>query len=231
MAKAKAKAKRKTGPREEALSRERIVDAAIALLDDEGEAALTFRALAARLSTGPGAIYWHITNKDELLVAATDVVIGRVLSAVNAHGSPKQAVHSLALAVFEAIDAHPWLGAELVRNPAPKARLQIFERLGRLVQALRAPPRAQFTATMVLGSYIISESRQNAENGRLYDPRPERSAFLEKMAAEWQALDPDLFPFTRSVANRLREHDDQAEFLAGVDLILAGIAARTPSSR
>jgi hypothetical protein len=34
-----------------------------------------------------------------------------------------------------------------------------------------------------------------------------------------------LYPFTRSVAAQLRAHDDREEFLAGIDLILAGITA------
>jgi hypothetical protein len=38
-------------------------------------------------------------------------------------------------------------------------------------------------------------------------------------------LDAHEYPFTRNVAAQLREHDDRAEFLAGIDLILAGIAA------
>ena len=55
--------------REHSLSRDRIVDVAIELLDAEGESGLTFRALAGRLATGPGAIYWHVANKGELLTA------------------------------------------------------------------------------------------------------------------------------------------------------------------
>src|SRR3954470_15595882 len=51
--------KRPAERREDALSRERIVGAAIELLDVMGEGGLTFRALAAHLKTGPGAIYWH----------------------------------------------------------------------------------------------------------------------------------------------------------------------------
>ena len=57
------------------------------------------------------------------------------------------------------------------------------------------------------------------------EPRPDRADFLAKVAAQWQSLDADEYSFTRSVANQLREHDDRAEFLAGIDLILAGIAA------
>ncbi|WP_437972522.1 TetR/AcrR family transcriptional regulator [Sorangium sp. So ce260] len=226
-----AKARRGSERRDEALSRQRIVDAAIELLDDEGEDGLTFRALAARLSTGPGAIYWHIANKDELLVAASDLVVTRALADVSAHATPKKTIHSIAMRVFETIDAHPWVGAQLARSPSTTAMLQIFERVGRQVQALRAPAGAQFTAATVLVSYIISESRQNAANGRLYDPPPDRADVLEAIAAQWNALDADEFPFTRTVANQLREHDDRAEFLAGIDLILAGIAAGSRTSR
>jgi AcrR family transcriptional regulator len=227
MAKAKAKAKAKRGAerREEALSRDRIVDAAIELLDAEGENGLTFRALATRLATGPGAIYWHIANKSELLVAASDAVIVRAMSDVGAHATPRKAIHSIAVGVFEAIDAHPWVGAQLSRSPWQTAMLQIFERIGRQVQALRIPDGAQFTAASVLVSYIIGESRQNAANGRLYEPAPDRADFLETVSAQWKELDAHEYPFTRNVANQLREHDDRAEFLAGIDLILAGVAA------
>jgi AcrR family transcriptional regulator len=61
-----------------ALSKARIVEAAIEILDNDGEDALTFRALAARLATGSGAIYWHIADKNDLLAAATDHVIARI---------------------------------------------------------------------------------------------------------------------------------------------------------
>jgi AcrR family transcriptional regulator len=225
------RAKRASERRESSLSRERIVDAAIELLDEAGEEGLTFRALAARLATGSGAIYWHITNKDELLAAASDVVVHRALAEVDDHASPRKAIHGIAMGVFEMVDAHPWVGAELDRHPQPIATLRILERIGRQVQALGAPRGAQFTAATVLGSHILSESRQNAANGRLYHPPPDRADFLETLAARWEELDPDEFPFTRSVADQLRHHDDHAEFLAGVDLILAGISVSSTGAR
>ena len=60
--------------RKGSLSKERVVAAAIDNLDAEGESALTFRMLASRLSTGSGAIYWHVADKDALLSAATGPV-------------------------------------------------------------------------------------------------------------------------------------------------------------
>ena len=41
----------------------------MAILDEGGEGALTFRALAARLATGSGAIYWHVTDKAESIAS------------------------------------------------------------------------------------------------------------------------------------------------------------------
>lgn len=137
-------------------------------------------------------------------------MVARTLAKVSVSGAPRKAIRGIALGVFETIDAHPWVGAQLVRNPWPTAMLQIFERIGRQVQALRAPARAQFTAATVLGSYVIGESRQNAASGRLYEPRPDRAEFLDELAAQWLELDVDEFPFTRNIANQLREHDDRA---------------------
>ena len=220
-----AKAKRPAERREDALSNERIVEAAIELLDAQGEEGLTFRALATHLSTGAGAIYWHVANKSELLAAASDAVVMRALTGVVERASAKKTIRSIALVVFEAVDAHPWVGDQLARNPWPKATLQIFERIGRQIEALKVPGRARFRAAGVLVSYIISESRQNAANGSLPGPRPDRAEYLATIAAQWKALDATEYAFTREVAAHLRDHDDTEEFLAGIDLVLAGIAA------
>ena len=103
--------------------------------------------------------------------------------------------------------------------------LQIFERIGRQVQALGVPGAAQFTSASALVSYILGVSVQNAANSRLFAPSVDRADFLETMSAKWKELDAREYPFTRNVAAELREHDDRAEFLAGIDLILAGITA------
>jgi len=228
MAKAKAAERR-----EDALSHDRIVEAAIELLDAEGESGLTFRALAERLATGAGAIYWHVANKGELLAAASDAIVGRAMAVVVTHASPQKTIRGIALGVFDALDAHPWAGAQLSRGPWQTGMLQVLECIGRQLQALGVPERAQFTAASTLVSYIFGESDQNATNGSSLSPAATRDEFLGALAARWEALDARAFPFLRSIAPRLRHHDDRAELLAGVDIILAGIAAspERPASR
>ncbi|MFE2876104.1 TetR/AcrR family transcriptional regulator [Streptomyces roseus] len=216
---------RRTERREEPLSRERIVEAAIGILDAVGEGGLTFRVLAERLATGPGAIYWHVSGKEELLGAATEVVVAATVLGGPGGGTPQEVIRVLALRLFDAIDAHPWIGGQLARSPGQSPTLQVFERLGRQVQALGVPRPARFTAASTLLSYILGVAGQNAANAHGQESEKDRTAFLDGVSAAWADLDPDAYPFTRDVAVQLREHDDRAEFLAGIDLILAGIAA------
>lgn len=51
------------------LSREQIVDVAVALVDAEGLERLTLRRLADHLGVTPMALYWHFRDKDALLSA------------------------------------------------------------------------------------------------------------------------------------------------------------------
>jgi AcrR family transcriptional regulator len=217
-----AKAKRNER-RTDALSKERIVDAAIEILDAEGESALTFRALTARLATGAGAIYWHVADKNDLLAAATNDVIARVMTDVISDVEPREAIRAIALGVFDAIDAHPWVGAQLSREPWQSAVLEIFEGIGGQLQALGVPEAAQFDCASALVNYVLGLAGQYAAGARLLAPETDRSAFLATIAARWAKLDPAQYPFMRQMAARLPGHDDREQFLAGIDLILAGI--------
>ena len=213
----------RTEQRTHALSKERIVEAAIQILDTEGEGALTFRALTTRLATGSGAIYWHVASKNELLVATTDDVIARVMTEVVTKPQPSHAIRALALGVFDAIDAHPWVGTQLSRAPWQSAMVQIFEGIGGQLRALGVPERAQFDAASVLVNYIVGVAGQNAANVREHAQVTDRTAFLGNVAAQWAHLDPAAYPFVHQVAAQLPAHDDRKQFLVGIDLILAGI--------
>ncbi|MFG3074365.1 TetR/AcrR family transcriptional regulator [Streptomyces sp. NPDC048225] len=227
---------RRPDRRQEPLSRERIVGAAVELLDTVGERGLTFRALAERLATGPGAIYWHITGKAELLGAATDAVVGAAVTVepAGAADSPEDVVRAVALGLFDATEAHPWLAAQLAtqlsRTPWGTVAPRIFESLGRQVRAMGVPEADWFTASSTLMHYILGAAGQNAANGAgaeagALGPDVDRTEFLDAVSTAWEGLDPDDYPFTRAVAAQVRGHDDREQFLAGITLVLAGITA------
>ena len=210
--------------REESLSRDRIIEASIELLDSSGEGGLTFRTLSERLATGPGAIYWHVANKSDLLAAACDAVVARTMEALVAGAKPKVMIRAIALGLFDVIDEHPWVGSALTSAPGLSPIVRILERIGQQVRALGVPEEEQWAAVGTLMAYILGVSSQNAANGQFAQTEGlNRSDFLEEVSAAWSQLDPEEYPFTRSVAGQMRDHDDRVDFLAGIDLILKGI--------
>ena len=58
-----------------ALTRSDVVDAAIGILDEYGLGDLTMRRLAGSLGVQPGALYWHVANKQALLGAVADRIL------------------------------------------------------------------------------------------------------------------------------------------------------------
>jgi AcrR family transcriptional regulator len=212
--------------REESLSRESIIDAAIELLDISGEAGLTFRALSERLATGPGAIYWHIANKSDLLTAACDAIIARTMEECVAGEKPKATIRALGLGLFDAIDAHPWVGSALTSPAGLLPMVRILEPLGQQVRALGVPEKELWATLSALLHYILGVAGRNAANGQLARTQGlDRGDFLEAVATMWSQLDLREYPFTRSLVGQLRAHDDRKDFLSGLDLLLRGISS------
>jgi AcrR family transcriptional regulator len=67
-----------------ALSRDGILEAALAVAQREGVDALSIRKLAGELGVTPMAVYHHVPNKQEILVGVIDRVVGE--AAVTVHG-------------------------------------------------------------------------------------------------------------------------------------------------
>ncbi|MER5323182.1 TetR/AcrR family transcriptional regulator [Streptosporangium roseum] len=240
---------RQSQRRRQVLTRERIVETAVELLDAVGEGALTVRALTGRLATGPGAIYWHIGNMDELLEAATDAVVATALNTRptqpaeraettevgGAVGAPQDEIRAVALGLFDAVTEHPWLATQLAvqltRNPWKPVTLRIFESIGRPVRTLGVPQGDWFATTSTLVHYILGATTQTSQNtgdDGVPGSEADRAEFLNTASRAWQDLDPDDYPFIRAIADQMREHDDREQFLTGIDLVLTGITTLHP---
>ena len=215
------------GRRKDPLSKERVVAAAIDILDSAGESALTFRALASRLSTGSGAIYWHVVDKDALLSAAAEHVLSHAIANVDRVPIPADGLRALALSVFDAIEAHPWIGTQLAREPWQPAMVAIFEKSCAQFDALGVPPAALFHCVSALAQYLLGSVAQTAAATRHEFRASDRSVVLTTIVGEWTRRDPAQYPFVHLLADQMRTHDEREAFIAGLDLILAGAKALT----
>lgn len=94
------------------LSRDRIVTAALELLDAEGLGALSMRSLGKRLDAGATSMYRHVANKDELIELVVDEVYGEV--AVPGAEEPwREGVAAAAGSLRAMALRHPWVAGVL----------------------------------------------------------------------------------------------------------------------
>ena len=93
------------------------MNAAMILVDKNGIAALSMRALGAELGVDATAIYRHFPNKDSLVVALIDEMLGEAISEPIAEGLPaRDKCVAIALALRNAFRRHPDIGISLVHS-------------------------------------------------------------------------------------------------------------------
>lgn len=150
-----------------ALSRDQVVSTAVDLLRRYGLGDLSMRRLARELGVAPGALYWHVANKQELLVE----VAGRLLAAIPEPDPQRPAEEALAAhahALREAV-RHVPDGADVVAlaHAVDPVSLRPVEDLVRLVGRAGVPARereavAEVVLHHVLGSVTTEHNQRIA---------------------------------------------------------------------
>jgi len=218
-----------TGRRRASHSMEAVLTEAVALLDEAGPSALTFRALAQRLGGGVASIYWYVASKEELLDRATDHVVGQVLVEVEAlpeSDDPIDDLRAMALTLFDAIVARPWLGAYFMRNTVVQgSSLRLYDRLGRQTLRLDLTAQQRFHAVSAVVGVVVGTAVDLGQEPpqEVLDGAVDRDEFLGRYAATWRELDVEEFPFVREIVDEFDGHDDLDQFRAALDLALAGL--------
>ncbi|MFJ7209418.1 TetR/AcrR family transcriptional regulator [Streptomyces sp. NPDC098789] len=208
---------------------ESVLAEAVALLDEAGAPALTFRALAQRLGGGVASIYWYVENKDELLDLATDHVIGTILIEVEkipGTEDPVDDLRTMALTLFDAIVDRPWLGAYFMRNTDVQSNtLRLYELLGRQTLRLDLTPRQRFHAVSAITGVVVGSAIDLGQEPprEVLDGEVNRDDYLGRYAQTWRELDPAEFPFVHEIVDEFDGHQDIDQFRAALDLTLAGL--------
>jgi AcrR family transcriptional regulator len=100
-------------------ARAELVEAALALADEEGLDAVSVRRLAARLGRRPMSIYTHVASKDDLLALMFDRMGAELLLPEPPAGDGREPARRIARRAFDIYLAHPWMLHALGRRPAP----------------------------------------------------------------------------------------------------------------
>jgi AcrR family transcriptional regulator len=165
-------------PRHVLLTTERIVEAAAALVDDEGLEAVSVRRLATELGVAGPSLYHHFATKAEILDAVADAVIAQVDTSAFGETDWAKALRLWAQSYHAVLSAHPNIVPVLAQGPGrrPAALAMADTVYGALISAGWSPSRATHIGALlrylVTGSALGSFALGFPDDPELYEKYP-----------------------------------------------------------
>lgn len=206
------------------LDPEVIVDAALKLAQQPDPTSMSFRALGRELGADPTAVYRHFRDRNELVEACLDRLLGEIAAAVPSGLDWRERMRVTAGSYFEVIVAHPVIGAEAghrtTGGPGELAMLELL--LAALIEAGLAPQEAVRYYPLVAG-YAASMAAASAAY-RLHDDRVQLPS--DRIWVGTQGLlDRDRYPTALALRAELAALRSEDVFHSGFELLLDAIEA------
>src|SRR5918997_6288763 len=134
------------------LSKERVLETAIALAQREGLESLTMRRLAEELGVGAMTLYHYVPNKEALVDGMVDIVFGEI-ELPTTDVDWKTALRRRALSTREALNRHRWaVGLMESRTTPGPARLPLHNAV---LGVLR---EAGFSIELTIQAYSVQDA-------------------------------------------------------------------------
>ena len=107
------------------LTRDRILNAALSLADEEGLAALSMRKVAAMVDVEAMSLYNHIANKADIIDGITDLVAGEIdLPTPDFDWKGEMKVRSQS--AHRVLMRHPWAATQFQQPRAPGPHMMTY---------------------------------------------------------------------------------------------------------
>ena len=200
-----------------ALPVDRIVTAAVDILDEQGAEALSMRSLAQRLGSGTATLYRHFSNRSELVATVIDHIIGEAdLDAEAIAALPwQQACMLFAQHMFDALSRHGNVAALMTESiPMGPHALALRELCLAVLLRNGFAPAVAAHAYATVARYVLGFAIQQSGAAET-----QRDA---ELADAFHQLDRSRFPATVAVADDLPVPLAE-EFAFGLQLIVAGL--------
>ena len=212
-----------------ALTRERVVAEALAIIGAGGVDALGMRALAARLGVVPGALYRHVRSKEQLC----DLVVDGVLAEVDCRPgrSPGWAgqVKVLAGRLRAVLESHPGIAGLLkTRDPLGPHSLALAEAFLAPLQQAGLPARQTALAFSLIYDYTLGFAL--SDRTTVNEQRVQDAATRRQLHAFFRSLPAGRFPALAALGEHLWANNRDERFTASLDTLLGGLqpAPRRP---
>jgi AcrR family transcriptional regulator len=212
------------------LSRDAIVDAAVRVLDREGVDRLSMRRVAAELGTGAGALYWHVANKEELLLLVVDRVTSSIELPEPDPARWQEQLRQVALEMLRVCRAHRDIGRiTLGRVPIGPNLVRFAEWQLSLLRGAGLPDRVAALVGDLMGLYVGAFAYEESLGFTSPDGQDRPPHEIVAMIRDYFAsLPAERFPHTTELAGQLTAGGPDERFAFGLDVILRGLASYLP---
>lgn len=223
-------------PEHPTLSRERIVRAAVALVDEDGLGALSMRALGARLGVEAMALYRHVDGREDLLEAVVDMLTAAIPRAADMDLGPGGGWQAYLLHLGHEVralaEAHPHLFPLVAtRHPAApwlrpplRSLATVEDFLSTLIgfgfDQHRAVAAYRSFTSFLVGQLLLEVSQRGAPTTAL---APELE---EDGPGDEEAL--SAYPMVHRLRGELSEDRSDEEFARGLEHLLDRIERHIP---
>jgi len=141
----------------EPLSKERVLRAAMKLVDSEGIDALSMRRLAAQLGVEAMSLYYHVKNKDDILTGIGDLAMSEIELPVGG-ADWKAAVRASAISYHDTLRRHGWVTSLPVSGEASMAQLHYMDALLKRLREAGLSPELTHHAYHALESHVVGSA-------------------------------------------------------------------------
>jgi TetR/AcrR family tetracycline transcriptional repressor len=212
------------GPKR-AFTEDDVLDAALALMDADGLAALSMRRIAAALGVTPNAVYTYFPDKSGIEQALIERLLGQVNRAAPDSGDWRADLEALALDLRRRLTAHPGAVPLLLGGAmnGPEALLlgeRLLEILARGGLHAEAAARTSYLIMVYVLGAIALEVADVPQAGAL---APEADRIAARRTAMSQ-VPAELFPRTAAVVDVSSAWVGTGQYLWGLHRILDGLA-------
>ena len=207
-----------------ALTRERVVAEALAIIGDGGTDALSMRALAARLGVVPGALYRHVRSKEQLCDLVADAVLAEVDCRADRTLGWAEQVKVLAGRLRAVLESHPGLAGLLkTRDPLGPHSLALAEAFLAPLQQAGLPDRQTALAFSLIYDYTLGFAL--SDRTTVNEQRVQDTATRHQLHAFFRSLPPGRFPALAALGEHVWANDRDERFTASLDTLLSGLHA------
>jgi AcrR family transcriptional regulator len=223
--------RKKTAPARRPLDYGQIVDAAMRILDAEGMDGLSMRRVAQELSTGAASLYAHIQNKDELIDAVVDRVIGEAEVPPSGPDDTdwREELQQMAGAIRVALAAHRDVAKALWgRIPLGPNAMMFSERVFSILRRAGLPDQIVAWAGPLLFDYVTADAFEGSLYAEQFGDRTGGQQYFQQVQMYFSSLPADRFPTIVSLAEAMTSGDGDERYYFGLNVILAGLAAQLP---